>query len=295
MPSNGRLQSPPARAGSLARGSYNFRKRPLRRSRCEHGVVGFGPWAVRGLYEAPTAEQRAYPPTIGGESPRAIKHPAVKGLDCLRAPITHAPLYVLSTGHMPLAVSATAITSARGSTCDDIPPNAPTTVPRTIPSRPKVLGSASNPSCLSAEVLGFLVVIFVDAHLAGVDSCAGFTGAVFGISASLRVCLDVNESSLEARGGFIDVVHVLCIFFSYEFAVEYTSNKYNPKRNPEPGLPNPEYQNPDGLMMSSSIAEPLGRRYYTRCSAIFVQLKQANFASLPTRGAFSYKKSACRA
>ena len=53
MPSNRRLQSPPDRTGSLARGSYNFRKRPLRRSRCEHGVVGFGPWAVRGLYGAP--------------------------------------------------------------------------------------------------------------------------------------------------------------------------------------------------------------------------------------------------
>ena len=39
MPSNRRLQSPPGRTGSLARGSYNFRKRSLRRSRCEHGGV----------------------------------------------------------------------------------------------------------------------------------------------------------------------------------------------------------------------------------------------------------------
>ena len=41
MPSNRRLQSPPGRTGSLARGSYNFRRRSLRRSRCEHGGVGF--------------------------------------------------------------------------------------------------------------------------------------------------------------------------------------------------------------------------------------------------------------
>ena len=39
MPSNRRLLSPPGRTGSLARGSYNFRKRSLRRSRCEHGGV----------------------------------------------------------------------------------------------------------------------------------------------------------------------------------------------------------------------------------------------------------------
>ena len=45
MPSNRRLPSPPGRTGSLARGSYNSRKRSLRRSRCEHGGVGFGPVA----------------------------------------------------------------------------------------------------------------------------------------------------------------------------------------------------------------------------------------------------------
>ena len=39
MPSNRRLQSPLGRTGSLARGSYNFRKRSLRRSHCEHGGV----------------------------------------------------------------------------------------------------------------------------------------------------------------------------------------------------------------------------------------------------------------
>jgi len=40
VPSNRRLQSPPGRTGSLARGSYNYRKRSLRRSRCEHGATG---------------------------------------------------------------------------------------------------------------------------------------------------------------------------------------------------------------------------------------------------------------
>jgi len=43
MPSNRRLLSPPGRTGSPARGSYNFCKRSLRRSRCEHGGVGFFP------------------------------------------------------------------------------------------------------------------------------------------------------------------------------------------------------------------------------------------------------------
>ena len=42
MPSNRRLRRPPGRTGSLARGSYNYRKRSLRRSRCEHGGVFFG-------------------------------------------------------------------------------------------------------------------------------------------------------------------------------------------------------------------------------------------------------------
>ena len=40
VPSNRRLQSPPDRTGSLVRGSYNFRKRSLRRSRCEPDFVG---------------------------------------------------------------------------------------------------------------------------------------------------------------------------------------------------------------------------------------------------------------
>jgi len=49
MPSNRRLQIPPGRTGSLARGSYYFRKRSLCRSRCEHGGVGFGPVGRSGL------------------------------------------------------------------------------------------------------------------------------------------------------------------------------------------------------------------------------------------------------
>ena len=46
------------------------------------------PWGVRGLYEAPAIEHKGCPPTMGGESPRAIKHPAVIGLDSLRAPVS---------------------------------------------------------------------------------------------------------------------------------------------------------------------------------------------------------------
>jgi len=49
VPSSRRLKSPPGRTESLARGSYNFRKRSLRRSRCEHGGVGFGPVGRTGL------------------------------------------------------------------------------------------------------------------------------------------------------------------------------------------------------------------------------------------------------
>jgi len=50
MPSsNRRLKSPSGRTGGLARGSYNFRKRSLRRSRCEHGGVGFGPLGGSGI------------------------------------------------------------------------------------------------------------------------------------------------------------------------------------------------------------------------------------------------------
>ena len=46
------------------------------------------PWGVRGLYGAPAIEHKACPPTMGSEPPRAIKHPAVIGLDGLQAPVT---------------------------------------------------------------------------------------------------------------------------------------------------------------------------------------------------------------
>ena len=65
------------------------------------------------------------------------------------------------------------------------------------------------PSEPGVEVLGFRVVILVDAHLAGVYSCIGFTGAVVGIDVSWGEGFDVNESSLGARGDLIGGVNVL--------------------------------------------------------------------------------------
>jgi len=50
------------------------------------GVLALVPWGVRGLYDAKAIEHKACPPTMGGESPRAIKHPAVIGIGGLRAP-----------------------------------------------------------------------------------------------------------------------------------------------------------------------------------------------------------------
>jgi len=50
-------------------------------------VLALVPWGVRGLYEAPAIEHKACPPTMGGEPPRAMKHPAVIGLDGLIAPV----------------------------------------------------------------------------------------------------------------------------------------------------------------------------------------------------------------
>jgi len=44
--------------------------------------------------------------------------------------------------------------------------------------------------------------------LAGVYSCVGFTCAVVGIDVSWGEGLDVNESSLGARGGLIGGVNV---------------------------------------------------------------------------------------
>ena len=59
------------------------------------------------------------------------------------------------------------------------------------------------------EVLRFLVVILVDAHLAGVGSCVGLSCAVVGIGASWKEGLDVYESSLGERGGHVGRVNVL--------------------------------------------------------------------------------------
>ena len=53
------------------------------------------------------------------------------------------------------------------------------------------------------------MVILVDTHLAGVYSRVGFTGAVVGIGVSWLKGLDVNESSLGARGDLIGGVKVL--------------------------------------------------------------------------------------
>jgi len=47
------------------------------------------------------------------------------------------------------------------------------------------------------------------AHLAGVGSCVGFSCAVVGIGVSWEEGLDVNESSLGARGGHIGRVNIL--------------------------------------------------------------------------------------
>ena len=51
-------------------------------------MLALVPWGVRGLYEAPAIDHMACPSTMGGEPPRAIQHPAVVGLDGLRAPVT---------------------------------------------------------------------------------------------------------------------------------------------------------------------------------------------------------------
>ena len=42
-------------------------------------MLALVPWGVRGLYETPAVECKACPPTMGGELPCAIKHPAVLG------------------------------------------------------------------------------------------------------------------------------------------------------------------------------------------------------------------------
>jgi hypothetical protein len=59
------------------------------------------------------------------------------------------------------------------------------------------------------EILGFLVVILVDTHLAGVDSRIGVTGAVVWIDVPWGEGLDVDESSLGACRGLVIGVNVL--------------------------------------------------------------------------------------
>jgi len=44
------------------------------------GVLALVPWGVRGLYGALAIGHKGCPPTMGGEPPRAIKHPAVSGV-----------------------------------------------------------------------------------------------------------------------------------------------------------------------------------------------------------------------
>jgi len=45
------------------------------------------PWGVRSLYEAPAVEHEACPHTMSGESPYAMKYPAIIRLDCIRVPV----------------------------------------------------------------------------------------------------------------------------------------------------------------------------------------------------------------
>jgi len=51
-------------------------------------VLALAPWSIRDLQESLAVEHKACHPTICGEPPRAIKHPAVVGLDYHRAPLT---------------------------------------------------------------------------------------------------------------------------------------------------------------------------------------------------------------
>ena len=92
MPSNRRVQSLPGRNGSLARGSYTFCTRPLRRSRCEHGGVGFDPVGRSGLVLVLGSGDRAYKAcqtrlAVSLHARQITNHPAAIGLDGFRAPV----------------------------------------------------------------------------------------------------------------------------------------------------------------------------------------------------------------
>ena len=61
MPSSRRLQSLPDQAESQVWGSYNYLKRPLRRSPFEHGGVGFNPLGRAGLVRGPGGRAQGVP------------------------------------------------------------------------------------------------------------------------------------------------------------------------------------------------------------------------------------------
>ena len=88
---------------------------------------------------------------------------------------------------------------------------------------------------MGVEVLGFLVLILVDAHLAGVYSCVVFAGAVVRIDVSWGEGLDLNEGSLGARGGLIGGVN----FFGNDFGndalehVEHSARASSSRERPQ--------------------------------------------------------------
>jgi len=112
---------------------------------------------------------------MGGEPPRVIQHPAVICLGSLRAPVTvvgevlgcqRARDYISKTVDVRWHLSKCANNWSEDYTISAEGVQFRVESALLIPSEPGV------------EVLGFLVVVLVDAHLAGVYSCVGFTGAV---------------------------------------------------------------------------------------------------------------------
>jgi len=99
MPSNQRLQSPPARLEAWLGVHMTFVSGLLVVVVASTGVLALVPWGARGLYEAPAIEHKACPPKMGGEPPRSIKYPAVIGLDGLRAPVTVVELPTHTNHH----------------------------------------------------------------------------------------------------------------------------------------------------------------------------------------------------
>ena len=98
------------------------------------------------------------------------------------------------------------------------------------------------------------MVIFVDAHLAGVGSCVGYTGAVIGIDVSWGNGLDVNESSLGARGSLIGGVIVLGDIF--------VVLKHNtPHGVLSPALPDPLTPTPSTAWLENLVACRVSSRH----------------------------------